>query len=68
MKLIIDTFREGYGTDQIRRTMTVGELMNFLQDYPEDTPIYTGHDNRYTYGGITEYRINELDEDEDEDE
>ena len=25
-KLICSTFREGYGIDQIRRTMTVGEL------------------------------------------
>lgn len=25
-KLICSTFREGYGIDQIRRTMTAGEL------------------------------------------
>lgn len=28
-KLICSTFREGYGIDQIRRTMTAGELINF---------------------------------------
>lgn len=30
--------------------MTAGELMDFLSQYDEDTPIYTTHDNRYTYG------------------
>lgn len=36
--LIYSTFREGYGPDQVRRTMTVGELIAFLEDYDEDTP------------------------------
>ena len=39
-KLICSTFREGYGIDQIRRTMTAGELINFLAQYDEDTPVY----------------------------
>lgn len=52
--LLLHTTREGYGVDQIRRTMTVGELTNFLSDYDEDTPIFLAFDNRYTYGGIRE--------------
>lgn len=64
-RIILDTVREGYGTDQIRRTMTVGELIAFLEDYDEDTPVYLGFDNRYTYGGITESRF-ELDYGEDD--
>ena len=32
-KLIYSTFREGYGIDQIHRTMTAGELINFLAQY-----------------------------------
>ena len=67
MMIIIDTMREGYAPDQIHRTMTVGELIRFLEDYDEDTPIYTGHDNRYTYGGITTDRICEVENEEDED-
>lgn len=55
--LILDTFREGYGIDQIRRTMTVGDLIAFLEEYDEETPVYLGFDNRYTYGGITEARF-----------
>lgn len=58
-KLICSTFREGYGIDQIRRTMTAGELINFLAQYDEDTPVYLSFDNGYTYGGITEGRFEE---------
>ncbi|MBS1402253.1 MAG: hypothetical protein HPZ79_04615 [Oscillospiraceae bacterium] len=57
-KLLYQTFREGYGIDQIHRTMAVGELINFLSDY-DDTPIYLSFDNGYTYGGITEGRFEE---------
>lgn len=57
--LIYSTFREGYGLDQVRKTMTVGELIAFLEDYDEDTPIYLSFDNGYTYGGITERNFEE---------
>jgi hypothetical protein len=58
-KLIYSTFREGYSIDQVRKTMTVGELIDFLSQYDEDTPIYLDFDNGYTYGGITEDRFEE---------
>ena len=58
-KLIYSTSREGYDVDQINRTMTVGELIDFLAQYDEDTPIYLSFDNGYTYGGITEERFEE---------
>lgn len=58
-KLIYHTSREGYGVDQVRRTMTVGELIDFLNGYDEDTPIYLNFDNGYTYGGITKGRFEE---------
>lgn len=57
--LIYYTFREGYDIDQVCKTMTVGELITFLEDYDENTPIYLGFDNGYTYGGITEGRFEE---------
>lgn len=57
--LVYNTFREGYGIDQVRRTMTVGELIEFLQMYDEATPVYLSFDNGYTYGGITEIRFEE---------
>lgn len=58
-KLIYSTFREGYGIDQFDRTMTAGELINFLAQYDENTPIYLSFDNGYTYGRITEERFEE---------
>lgn len=67
-KLILNTSRDGYGIDQIRSTMTVGELKNFLEDYDDETPIYLGFDNRYTYGGISEYEFELEESDGDSDE
>lgn len=68
MKLIIEANRDGYAVDQIRRTMTVGELMAMLEQYDEDTPVYLGHDRQsygfYTYGGITESCFNEEEDEE----
>ena len=56
-KLLFQTRREGYGIDQIHRTMTAGELIGFLAQYDEGTPVYLSFDNGYTYGGITEERF-----------
>lgn len=53
-KLILNTVREGYAVDQIRRTMTVAELRDFLDDYDDETLVYLSFDNGYTYGGIKE--------------
>lgn len=43
--LMYETFREGYGIDQIRETMTVGELISFLEQFDEDKPVYLSFDN-----------------------
>lgn len=69
--LILNTKREGYETDQCGTTLTVGELIELLQDYDEDMKIYFGNDYRgsywYTYGSITEDDIYfELDESNEE--
>lgn len=52
--LYINGKRNGYGIDQCGETLTVGQLMEILQDYEEDMPIYLCNDNGYTYGSITE--------------
>lgn len=64
MKLIIEANRTGYSTDQIRSTMTLGDLIELLQDYDEDTPVYTSSDNGYTYGGINWDDLREADDGE----
>ena len=62
MILTMKAEREGYAPDQIARTMTVGELIEFLNNFDEDEKIYLSHDNGYTYGGITAYRFEEVEE------
>ena len=70
MAIIINARREGYGTDQIERTLTVGELVEILSGYDPDAPVMVGNDPQsygwYTYGGIRSYDISEH-ENEDED-
>lgn len=68
MKLVYNTFREAYGLGDVRRTMTVGELIAHLQDYDPDTPVYLGFDNGYTYGGLNELNFEELWDDESDEE
>lgn len=63
-KLYINGNRNGYNTMQCGKTLTARELIEILQGYDEDTPIYLRNDNGYTYGNITQYDIysnNELD-------
>lgn len=64
--IIIQTEREGYSIDQVRRTMTVGEMIAVLEQYDEDKPLYLSFDNGYTYGGIKEANIEDVDVEVDE--
>lgn len=57
MKLFIEGKRNGYGIDQCGRTLTVGELIEILSDYDEETSVYLRNNNGYTYGRITEWDI-----------
>lgn len=62
--LMIEGRREGYGPDQLRTTMTVGELMDYLSQFDEDTPVILNNDNGYTYGSITYDSFKDADFDE----
>lgn len=57
-QLVIEAKRERY--DMNVRTMTVGELINFLMDFDEDAEVVLSHDNGYTYGGISEQDFSEV--------
>ncbi len=50
--LYINAKREGYAPDQVRHTMTIAELIGYLDQFDDDTPVYLKHDGGYTYGGI----------------
>lgn len=55
--VIIEAERTGYEPEQCGETMTVGELIELLEGYDEDTPVYLSHDNGYSYGAINECNI-----------
>lgn len=65
MKLFIEGRRNGYGTDQCGRTMTVREMIEWLEQFDEDAEIFLKNDNGYTYGNIDEMSFEE-DYEEDE--
>ena len=60
-KVFIDGRRDGYSPYQCGKTMTVGELISYLEDFDEDAKVYLKNDNGYTYGRIT---ANSIDADE----
>jgi len=67
--LTIEGRREGYAIDQCRKSMTVGELISYLENWDDDMEIYLDNDNGYTYGSITESSFEEkYEEDEDDEE
>lgn len=67
-KVFIDGRRDGYSPDQCGKTMTVGELIAYLEDFDEDAKVYLKNDNGYTYGRITKnsFEADESYDDEDE--
>ena len=68
--LYIDAQREGYAIDQVRQTMTVGELIDYLEQFSEDTQVFLRHDGGYTYGGINPFSFSDetLEGEEDDEE
>ena len=62
--LRIEAEREGYAPPQIAGTMTVGDLIDYLQDFPEDLPVILSHDGGYTFGGVYYSTIRDDDYDE----
>lgn len=53
-RLFINTNRDGYAPYQCGSTMTVGELIEYLEQFDEDTEVMFKNDNGYTYGSINE--------------
>ena len=39
MKLVYETSRDAFRIEDIKRTMTAGDLIEFLSQYDEDTPV-----------------------------
>ena len=66
--ITIDGRRDGYSTDQIEHTMTVGELIDYLSQFDEESVVMICNDNGYTYGKIDYDSFMEIEPEEEEDE
>ena len=69
--IILNTSRVGYTVEQAedyKSTMTVEELISFLQDFDGDQKIYLSFDRGYTYGSFNEDDFEEVEEETDEEE
>jgi len=64
--LIIETHRGGYSVNQCGKTLSVSELVDYLTQWDDDTPVYFSNDNGYTFGSISFDDINSVEENEDD--
>lgn len=55
--VFLNTTRSGYAPDQCGRTLTVGELIELLEEFDYDRPVYFRNDNGYTYGSLTDRTV-----------
>lgn len=49
--------RNGYAPDQCGKTLTVGELIEMLEEFDDCRPVYLMNDGGYTFGSITDRDI-----------
>jgi len=63
--LVMATIRKAYSPDQIKRSLTVGELKELLEGFDDDLIVVTSHDDEYTFGGVSESDFEEKSYDED---
>lgn len=63
--LIINTRREGYSTSQVNGTMTIGDLISYLEQFDSSEKVFLSFDNGYTFGGLSCFDIEEQEEEED---
>jgi hypothetical protein len=60
--LLLNAKRNGYSPEQCGKTMTVGDLINYLEDCNPEDQIFLSHDRGYTYGSITTWDFEESEE------
>lgn len=58
--ITIASRRDAYGvSDVVKSTYTVGELIDRLREFDEDTPVCLSNDGGYTYGIINGWSFEE---------
>lgn len=69
--VILKTSRDAYKPQDCGYSVTVGKLIDILQEYNQNSKIYFSNDNGYTYGSIIYDSVDELeigDEEKEEEE
>lgn len=68
--IFIEGRRNGYSPNQCGKTMTIGEIIELMQeyadDYGKDTPVFLINDGGYTFGNITKGSVYSEEYDEEE--
>ena len=64
--ITLNTNRDGYTPEQCGSTLTVGELISYLSQWDDETPVYYSNDNGYTYGAISFEDIDSIIEEEED--
>lgn len=57
--IFLDTNHTGYSPLQCGQTMTVGDLIDLLSEFNENTRVYFRNDDGYTYGCIAYSDVSE---------
>lgn len=59
--VILATRRSHYSAkDAALESLTVGELISYLQEYDEDSKVVFSNDNGYTYGKLNSTTVDEI--------
>lgn len=65
--LVFEARRDVYGIEQLRKAVTVGDLLAFLEGRDPNEWIVLSHDNGYTYGTVSRrVSVQEYDENDEE--
>jgi hypothetical protein len=64
--ITINGKRNGYSPDQCGKTLTVKELIELLEGFDPEEKIYLRNDGGYTYGSITDWDIDQEEEEDEE--
>ncbi len=60
-KLFINTRKTGWNPEHCGKTMTVAQLIEYLQEFPQDYEVYLKHEDGIMYDSIWEKDFEEED-------
>ena len=64
--VVFEVTREAYGIEDVRRPLTVRQVINALEEFDDDTLFIISNDEGYTYGKLTDQSYWEQTSDDEE--